>query len=85
MLLNGKIYQIDPGQASSITVLGTLYGLAAIMTYEWGWQAGPPSPTAPLPFVRRVLDYAIASNIPANNIVMGLTNYGYNWSLPYEP
>jgi len=67
------------------SALAPYMDLAAIMTYEWGWQAGPPSPTAPLPFVRRVLDYAIASNIPANNIVMGLTNYGYNWSLPYEP
>lgn len=59
--------------------------LAAIMTYEWGYRGGPPSPTAPLPFVRRVLDYAIASGIPPSNIVMGMTNYGYNWPLPYSP
>ncbi|HZJ56616.1 MAG TPA: LysM peptidoglycan-binding domain-containing protein [Clostridia bacterium] len=59
--------------------------LAAIMTYEWGWRGGPPSPTAPLPFVRKVLDYAIASDIPPDRILMGLTNYGYDWPLPYGP
>mgnify|MGYP001046718969 CR=1 FL=1 len=59
--------------------------LAAIMTYEWGWKGGPPTPTAPLPFVRRVLEFAIASGITPDKIIMGMTNYGYDWLLPYDP
>lgn len=58
---------------------------AAIMTYEWGYRSGPPFPIAPLPYVRRVLDYAIASGIAADKILMGMVFYGYNWELPYNP
>ena len=38
---------------------------------------------APLPNVRRVLDYAL-TEIPADKIFLGIPNYGYNWKLPYE-
>ncbi|AOY77760.1 glycosyl hydrolase family 18 protein [Clostridium formicaceticum] len=65
--------------------LGPLIDIAAIMTYEWGYREGPPQPTAPIPFVRRTLDYAIANNIPANKILMGMTLYGYDWELPHAP
>jgi len=65
--------------------LGPLIDIAAIMTYEWGYRDGPPQPTAPLPFVRRTLDYAIANNIPADKILMGMTLYGYDWTLPDTP
>lgn len=58
---------------------------AAIMTYEWGYRSGPPFPIAPLPYVRRVLDYAISSGISADKILMGMVFYGYNWQLPYDP
>lgn len=37
---------------------------------------------APLPSVRRVLEYAL-TEIPANKIFLGIPNYGYNWKLPY--
>ncbi len=67
------------------SALAPYMDLAAIMTYEWGWRGGPPTPTAPINFVRRVLDYALASNIPADRILMGMTNYGYDWPLPYDP
>ena len=65
--------------------LGPLIDIAAIMTYEWGYREGPPDPTAPLPFVRTTLDYAIANNIPADKILMGMTLYGYDWELPDTP
>ncbi|WP_432408379.1 LysM peptidoglycan-binding domain-containing protein [Wukongibacter sp. M2B1] len=59
--------------------------IAAIMTYEWGWREGPPRPTAPLDYVKRALDYAISNSIPPNKILMGMTLYGYDWSLPNTP
>lgn len=37
---------------------------------------------SPLPQVRAVLDYAV-TEIPAGKIFMGLSNYGYDWPLPF--
>ena len=53
------------------------------MTYEWGYTYGPPMAVAPLDQVKAVLDYAV-TQIPANKILMGLPNYGYDWLLPYD-
>lgn len=53
-----------------------------LMTYEWGYLAGPPQAVAPLSQVRRVLDYAV-SVIPPKKILLGVPNYGYDWKLPY--
>ncbi len=65
--------------------LGALVDIAAIMTYEWGWQSGPPRATAPLANVKRSLDYALGNNIPREKILMGITLYGYDWTLPDTP
>lgn len=53
-----------------------------LMTYEWGYTFGPPGPVSPLPQVRAVLDYAV-TEIPAEKILLGLSNYGYDWPLPF--
>ena len=37
---------------------------------------------APLPNVRRVLDYAV-TEIPRQKIYLGIPNYGYDWPLPF--
>ncbi len=63
--------------------IGNTADRVLLMTYEWGYTYGPPMPVAPLPSVRRVLDYAV-SEIPREKIYMGLSNYGYDWTLPYE-
>ena len=39
---------------------------------------------APLPNVRRVLDYAV-TEIPPEKIYLGIPNYGYDWPLPFRP
>ncbi|TMV43412.1 LysM peptidoglycan-binding domain-containing protein [Paenibacillus mesophilus] len=61
---------------------GEIVDFVIIMTYEWGWSGGPPMAVAPIPQVRRVLDFAV-SVIPPNKILMGAPLYGYNWTLPY--
>ena len=38
---------------------------------------------APIPSVRRVLDYAVSVILP-EKIDMGIPNYAYDWPLPYE-
>ncbi len=58
------------------------YGVL-LMTYEWGYTYGPPLAVAPIPSVRRVLDYAV-SVIPREKIFMGIPMYGYDWPLPYQ-
>lgn len=37
---------------------------------------------APIGSVRRVVEYA-RSRIPAENLILGISNYGYDWTLPY--
>lgn len=53
-----------------------------LMTYEWGYTYGPPMAVAPLPNVRRVVEYAI-TEIPAKKLWLGIPNYGYDWTLPF--
>ena len=53
-----------------------------LMTYEWGYTYGPAMAVAPINMVRRVLDYA-TEVIPAGKILMGVPNYGYDWTLPF--
>ena len=54
-----------------------------LMTYEWGYTYGPPMAVSPIQSVRRVLDYAV-TEIPPQKILMGFSNYGYNWTLPWK-
>lgn len=54
-----------------------------LMTYEWGYTYGPPMAVAPINKVREVVDYA-ATRIPPSKIDLGIPNYGYDWTLPYE-
>lgn len=54
-----------------------------LMTYEWGYTLGPPQAISPLPEVRRVVEYAL-TRMPAEKIYLGISNYGYKWTLPYN-
>ena len=62
---------------------GEIVDFVVIMTYEWGYTYGPPMAVAPLHMVRRVAEYAL-TEIPADRIILGVPNYGYDWPLPYE-
>ena len=53
-------------------------------TYEWGYTYSAPMAVAPLPNVRRVVEYAL-TEIPARKIWLGIPNYGYSWPLPTDP
>lgn len=74
----GLLYEGHDYAAVSQAVDGVL-----LMTYEWGYTAGPPMAVAPLPNVRAVLDYAV-SVIPREKIFLGVPNYGYDWPLPFR-
>ena len=61
---------------------GRTVDYVVLMTYEWGYTRGPAMAVAPVNMVRRVLNYA-AKVIPAGKILMGVPNYGYDWTLPF--
>jgi spore germination protein len=81
-----KISADQPGllyEAHDYPVHGELTDHVILMTYEWGYTYGPPMAVAPLNEVRRVLNYAVTA-IPREKILMGIPNYGYVWTLPYQ-
>ena len=95
--LNAENYLVTVALAPKISTdqAGELYeghdyqkmGLAAdfllLMTYEWGYAYGPPMAIAPINQVRAVLDYAV-TQIEPQKILMGIPNYGYDWTLPFK-
>ena len=73
LLYEGKDYK----------ALGEIVDHVLVMTYEWGYTYGPPMAVAPINMVRNVLEYAVTEIVP-EKISMGIPNYGYDWTLPYE-
>ena len=63
-------------------VHGSLMDFVILMTYEWGYRAGPPQAISPLNQIRRVLDYAV-SVIPEDKIYFGFQIYARDWLLPH--
>ncbi len=63
-------------------LLGEAADAVLLMTYEWGYTYGPPMAVSPIKPVRDVVDYAL-TRIPAEKILLGISNYGYDFTLPY--
>lgn len=79
-------YRADqPGilyESHDYRVQGEAADYVIIMTYEWGYTYSAPMSVQPINEVRKVLTYA-TSEIPSEKILMGMPNYGYDWTLPY--
>ncbi len=75
----GKLYE-----AHDYPVHGALADHVILMTYEFGYTYSAPMAVSPIPGIRRVLEYAVTA-IPREKIFMGISNYGYDWTLPYRP
>ncbi len=69
-------------EAHDYPVHGALVDHVILMTYEWGYTYGPAMAVAPINQVEKVLDYAVTA-IPSEKILMGMPNYGYDWTLPF--
>ncbi|MFJ7738549.1 LysM peptidoglycan-binding domain-containing protein [Lysinibacillus sp. NPDC097287] len=61
---------------------GQIVDFVMLMTYEWGYAAGPPMAISPINQVEAVVKYAL-SEMPASKIILGQNLYGYNWTLPF--
>lgn len=69
-------------EAHDYPSIGALADHVILMTYEWGYLRGPAQAVAPIDKVQKVLDYATGV-IPSEKILMGMPNYGYDWTLPF--
>lgn len=61
---------------------GEITDFVVLMTYEWGYSAGPAMPVSPINEVEKVVNYAL-TEIPAEKILLGQNLYGYDWTLPF--
>lgn len=80
-----KVSADQPGllyEAHNYPRIGEASDRVLLMTYEWGYTYGPPMAVAPVDSVREVLDYAV-TEIPRDQIYMGIPNYGYDFILPF--
>ena len=62
--------------------LGAAANSVLLMTCERSYAHRPPMPVVPLPQAQAVVEYAL-SRIPAEKIIMGIPNYGCDWTLPF--
>ncbi len=70
-------------EAHDYSFHGSIVDYLILMTYEWGYLYGPPMAVAPYQEVKRVLSYAV-TEIPSRKILMGMPNYAYDWTLPFQ-
>lgn len=70
-------------ESHNYAAIGAIADTVLLMTYEWGYTLGPPMAVAPVDKVEQVVAYAV-TQIPAEKIMLGVPNYGYDWKLPFE-
>ncbi len=70
-------------EAHDYAAIGKIADRVIIMTYEWGYVYGAPMAVSPVDQIRQVLNYAVTV-IPPEKILMGVPNYAYDWTLPYQ-
>lgn len=64
--------------AQDYAALGKVADQVRLMAYDRHWATSPPGPTAPIDWVRSVVEYA-KSEIPPERVVLGVPLYGYDW------
>lgn len=81
-----KVFSRQPGdlyEGHDYAALSQAADYVLLMTYEWGYTYGPPMAVAPIRNVRQVVEYAL-TEMPGEQIYLGIPNYGYDWTLPYR-
>ena len=70
-------------EAHDYAAIGSIADKVLLMTYEWGYSRGPAMPIAPIDKVREVANYAV-SQIDPSKIFLGVPNYGYDFTIPFD-
>lgn len=55
----------------------------AVLSYDWGHACSAPQPISPLDRVRSAMRCA-AREVPLRKLLLGLSNYAYDWTLPHR-
>lgn len=69
--------------AHDYTAHGKYADRVILLTYDWAYLHSAPQAVSPVNRIRAVLDYALGK-IPPGKILLGISNYGYNWNLPWR-
>lgn len=70
----------DPSSAYDYPSLARTVDRMVIMTYDQHDDGSAPGPIAGRRWVARVLDYALGVGVPPKKILLGIADYGYDWS-----
>ncbi|MDX1396599.1 MAG: glycosyl hydrolase family 18 protein [Gemmatimonadota bacterium] len=62
-----------------VAALAEIGDFVSLMTYAQHGGPTAPGPVAGLPWVRRMLDYALAQGVPASKISLGIPTYSATW------
>jgi spore germination protein len=65
--------------AQDYAAIGKVADQVRLMGYDYHWATSPPGPIAPVSWLKNVLRYA-RTQIPAAKIILGVPEYGYDWS-----
>jgi spore germination protein len=65
--------------AQDYAAIGRVADQVRLMAYDYHWATSSPGPVAPVGWIRDVVNYA-KTQIPPSKIVLGIPEYGYDWS-----
>jgi spore germination protein len=65
--------------AQDYAAIGKVADEVRLEGYGYHWATSPPGPVAPVGWIRDVIRYA-KTQIPASKIILGIPEYGYDWS-----
>ena len=68
----------DGADAQDWFELGKYVDYLIVMAYDYHWGSSDAEPIAPLPWFKKVIEFA-KSQIPNEKIVVGIGMYGYDW------
>lgn len=66
--------------AQDYILIGNNADRVRIMAYDYNWAGSAPGSIAPASWVEQVVKYAVTA-IPLDKLVLGVPNYGYDWTL----
>ena len=70
------------GGVQNDSQLGASADAVDLSAYGWGYAKSEPMAVSPMPQVRQAIE-KVAGEIASDQILLGLSQYGYDWTLPY--